>query len=69
LKTAGFTVHAFLHVHLRYAGGTQISSIGLAGNALLVVVYTIRSAGGREIIRLISARRATRHEETQYSQI
>ena len=40
-------------------------TIGMVGSALLAVVYTVRD-GDREIIRLISARRANAQEERAY---
>lgn len=40
-------------------------TIGAAESALLVVVYTLRDAGG-EIIRLISARKANGQERETY---
>ena len=36
------------------------------GNKVLVVVHTYRKAKGKESVRIISARKATRHEERQY---
>lgn len=43
-------------------------TIGLVEPALLVVVYAVRGADG-EVIRLISARKADKHERTQYREI
>ena len=43
-------------------------TIGLVEPALLVVVYTTRGEDG-EVIRLISARKADKHERTQYREI
>ena len=43
--------------------------LGLAGGViLLLVVHTARDEGGDEVIRLISARRATRKERNRYEQ-
>ena len=43
--------------------------IGLAGGvAVLLVAHTVRDADGDEIIRLISARLATRKERKRYEQ-
>jgi uncharacterized DUF497 family protein len=35
-------------------------------NKLLVVIHTYRKIKGKEAVRIISARKATRHEEKQY---
>jgi uncharacterized DUF497 family protein len=35
---------------------------------LIVVVYTYRDRGGREIIRIISARQASSHERRRYEE-
>lgn len=44
-------------------------ALGLAGGViLLLVVHTARDEGGDEVIRLISARRATRKERNRYEQ-
>ena len=43
-------------------------TIGAVGPALLVVVYTVRNESG-EIIRLISARRASAQDENAYRHI
>ncbi|WP_369122590.1 hypothetical protein [Clostridioides difficile] len=40
--------------------------IGLADSRFLTVVYTDRSEGEREIIRIISARKSTTHEIRAY---
>jgi uncharacterized DUF497 family protein len=36
------------------------------GNELLVVIHAYRKTKGKEAMRIISARKATRHEEKQY---
>lgn len=36
------------------------------GNKVLVVIHTFRKAKGKESVRIISARKATKHEERQY---
>ena len=42
-------------------------TIGLGlNNRVLVIVHTYRKKKGGESIRIISARKATRHEETKY---
>ena len=40
----------------------------VAGVALVLVAHTIREGQDDEVIRIISARRATRHERKQYQQ-
>lgn len=42
-------------------------TIGMAASLVLMVVYTERGASG-EVIRLISARKANKHEHRTYSQ-
>jgi uncharacterized DUF497 family protein len=51
-------------------GGEQRwQALGLAGGvALLLVAHTVRDEGQDEIIRLISARRATREERNNYDE-
>jgi uncharacterized DUF497 family protein len=53
------------------AGEERRHVIGMAGNTLLVlfVVYTERSNRGQETIRLISARKASRKERSQYARL
>ena len=46
-------------------GETRIASIGEADGRILYVVYTWRN----NVIRIISARRANRHERRKYSEI
>lgn len=41
-------------------------TVGLVGPVLLAVIYTVRD---EEIIRVISARKADRYEEAQYSEV
>ena len=36
--------------------------------AILVVVHTYRKIKGKESVRIISARKATKHEEKQYAE-
>jgi hypothetical protein len=44
-------------------------AVGLAGGILvLLVAHTVREAGSDEVIRIISARRATRKERNRYAQ-
>lgn len=48
-------------------GERRMHCIGTVGAAtLLLVVYTERDSSGEEIIRIIGARRATRHEKYAY---
>jgi hypothetical protein len=75
----GVTFEDAIHVFLdpcslswqdRVEGGElRWQTIGLAGGApLLFVAHTSVERGDDEIIRLISARRATRKERTRYEQ-
>jgi len=51
------------------AGELRWQAIGLVGNAVvLLVAHTVREEGEDEVIRLISARRATRKETHRYEQ-
>ena len=44
-------------------------ALGMANEvAVLLVVHTAREEGQNEIVRIISARRATRKERTRYGQ-
>lgn len=47
-------------------GEDRWATIGMAGNGLLYVVYTVRDG---DTIRLISARKANERERKQYHQI
>lgn len=51
------------------AGEPRWRAVGLVeGVILLVVAYTVRERSGTEVVRLISARRATRKERFRYEQ-
>ncbi len=51
------------------AGELRWQALGLAGGVvMLLVAHTVREEGGDEVIRLISARRATRKERNRYEQ-
>ena len=51
------------------AGELRSQALGLAGGVLLLLVaHTVREEGSDEVIRLISARRATRKERNRYEQ-
>ncbi len=51
------------------AGELRWQALGLAGGvAMLLVAHTVREEGGEEVIRLISARRATRKQRNRYEQ-
>jgi uncharacterized DUF497 family protein len=51
------------------AGEVRWRALGLAGDVIvLLVVHTAREDGLDEVIRLISARRATRKERNRYAQ-
>ena len=52
-------------------GGGEVrwQAVGVAGGAaVLLVAHTVREEGGDEMVRLISARRATRKERRLYEQ-
>ncbi len=50
-------------------GELRWQALGLAeGTILLLVAHTVREEGQDEVIRLISARRATRKERNRYEQ-
>ena len=50
-------------------GDPRWQALGLAGGVLLLLVaHTVREEGRDEIIRLISARRATRKERNRYDE-
>lgn len=50
-------------------GELRWQTLGLvAGIVLVLVAHTVREEGADEIIRIISARRATRKERTRYEQ-
>ena len=51
------------------AGESRWQAIGIAGGvAVLLVAHTVREGDGGEIVRLISARLATRKERQRYEQ-
>ena len=51
------------------AGEPRWQALGFAGGViLLLVAHTVREEGEDEIVRLISARRATRKERHRYEQ-
>jgi hypothetical protein len=50
-------------------GELRWQALGLAGGvAVLLVVHTVREEGADEVVRLISARQATRRERKRYEQ-
>lgn len=49
-------------------GEDRWKTVGMVEPALLAVVYTVRNQG-RDVIRLISARKADAYERTQYREI
>jgi uncharacterized DUF497 family protein len=49
-------------------GELRWQTIGLVGGVVLLVAHTIRDEGADEIIRIISARKATRKECQRYDQ-
>ncbi len=51
------------------AGAVRWQALGLAGGVIVMLVaHTAREEGEDEVIRLISARRATRKERNRYEQ-
>jgi uncharacterized DUF497 family protein len=55
--------------HCPVKKGQSYNAVGFAGVvAPLLVVHTVREEGEDEVIRLISARRATRKERNRYEQ-
>jgi uncharacterized DUF497 family protein len=51
------------------AGELRWQAVGLAGGvAVLLVVHTVREEGEDDVVRRISARRATRNERRRYEQ-
>jgi uncharacterized DUF497 family protein len=51
------------------AGEPRWQALGLAGGvAVLLVAHSVREEGADEVIRLISARRATQKERNRYEQ-
>lgn len=62
-----FDPHRIEKYDAAHAGGEERwQTIGVAASLVLMVVYTERGMTG-EIIRLISARKANRHEQKTYS--
>ena len=50
-------------------GEERWQAIGVVnGMTLLIVVHTYRDSGGEEVIRIIGARRATKHERRTYEE-
>jgi uncharacterized protein len=49
-------------------GELRWRTIGLVGGVVLLVAHTIRDEGADEIIRVISARKATRKESKRYDE-
>jgi len=59
-----------LSIQDRFSGGEERwQTIGKAGNiVLLLVAHTYQTEGGEELIRIISARKATKRERERYEQ-
>jgi len=54
---------------IREGGEWRRQTVGMVGGVVvLLVAHTVEEAGQDEIIRIISARRATRKEHTRYDQ-
>jgi uncharacterized protein len=61
--------HALSQLDRVEGGEPRWQTVGLAGGiVLLLVAHTVDEEGDDEIIRPISARRATRRERTRYEQ-
>ena len=58
--------HALVEEDLIYDHEQRWRVLGLARNAILVVIHTIRDRGGIETNRIISARQANRGEKRHY---
>ena len=59
----------FMQDRIDEQGECRWQAAGLAGGAIvLLVAHTIRDEKGGEIVRLISARRATRKERKRYEE-
>ncbi len=53
----------------RFRGSEErLQCLGYSGNTLLAVAYTFRHHHGEEVCRIISARRATKHERNLYEE-
>ena len=46
----------------------RYNTLGMVGNVVLFVVHTYRFQAGKEVIRLISARKATSYERRLYEE-
>jgi len=61
--------HALFEQDRTEAGELRWQALGfVAGVALLLVAHTIREEGQDEVVRLISARRASRKERKRYGE-
>jgi len=59
----------FEHDRIDESGEVRCQALGLAGGVtVLLVAHTVREESGDEVVRLISARRATRKEQDRYEQ-
>ena len=72
-ETARLVFNDPLHLSVQdrvVAGEARWQTLGLADNAVvLLVAHTYRTEGlGQEVIRIISARKATRNERRRYEQ-
>jgi len=70
LATEVFRDPCHLSVQDRHVGGEERwQTMGLVGGrVLLLVAHTWREEGDGEVIRIISARKATAHERRRYEQ-
>ena len=71
-ETAKLVFDDPLHISIqdRFENGEERwRTVGLAGGVvLLLVAHTYRDEDGDEVVKIISARKATRHERVRYEQ-
>ena len=71
-ETAKLVFDDPLHISIqdRFENGEERwRTVGLAGGVvLLLVAHTTRDEDGDEVVKIISARKATRHERVRYEQ-
>jgi uncharacterized protein len=61
--------YAFEQDRTGEAGDLRWQAIGLAGGiALLLLAHTVREEGEDDLVRIVSARRATRKERHRYDE-
>ena len=50
------------------SGEERWHTLGMVGGVILIVAHSVKVADGEEVIRIISARKATRHERRHYEE-